>query len=593
MKCIFRKDIIRELRLVFRQNMDVGKERKMETPDTDTIRDNFDLFLNKWKQIKDTNNMPVLHEATLKACNNLKVHIQKGCLSKIPVGCGTNKNEKLHHFLNNSALAIGRIGPELAKALLYVLLFAWNCKRDPKNLLSNTELPIFTYFHKGQFNSICFYGNCIKSKSYTHKQCFEEEGTSTNLDACNYILDNLEKQICKSTSAYASILKSEKLKNAKINCNMDSLLWASNKQKRLLTNNKEQESHSSILIKNLHKLNLGLVETLRDGDCLFHAVAYGLNIMRTEIKISEKLSLLKIYTSNQEVSASHLRKSTVKHIKENLHLYNNFMATLDMETIDHYEQDGVFEGNIGDLLISAISNMLEIPIIIITARSDIEVIIINCDSPITIEPLCVAYDHAGPGHYSATMDIHTENPQNSEGHSGTTSNPMEQKGCRCGRSKSKQVTDMYFCVKSRCPCLKKSISCSERCTCVGCNNPNGCKKTKLNFTKPSQRIRRKKHVTFSKQTGHQFLTSNGEECSQGKWSDEESFLLNKIVISSKKRHGRNPTAISSTTTFNKIVNSIKRQSSEVINLRNKTFKQVQRKQQILLANNDKYEILLN
>ena len=59
------------------------------------------------------------------------VHISKGCSSYIPVGAGTNRNEILHHYLKNSALAIGRIGTELAHALLCVLLYAWNCARNP------------------------------------------------------------------------------------------------------------------------------------------------------------------------------------------------------------------------------------------------------------------------------------------------------------------------------------------------------------------------------------------------------------------------------------------------------------------------------
>ena len=53
------------------------------------------------------------------------VHIDKGCLSGIPPGCGTNRNERLHKDLN-AHMTNSIYGVELAYALLTSLFFRHN-----------------------------------------------------------------------------------------------------------------------------------------------------------------------------------------------------------------------------------------------------------------------------------------------------------------------------------------------------------------------------------------------------------------------------------------------------------------------------------
>lgn len=152
----FWKEIQKNLRVVFRQSNDVKKERKLSTPNSEIILNSFDNFVRKWEKLKDSTDTPIFSSDALKACMNLRKHIEKGCLSDIPTGTGTNRNEKLHHFLNNSAMAIGRIGPELAKALLFILLYFWNSCRNPDNNL-HVVYPVFTNFHSGNAKSICYF----------------------------------------------------------------------------------------------------------------------------------------------------------------------------------------------------------------------------------------------------------------------------------------------------------------------------------------------------------------------------------------------------------------------------------------------------
>ena len=71
----------------------------------------------------------------------LRKHIQTACLSDMPPGCGTERNERLHRHINRSLLCgVSTIGPELALAVMSCALFAWNCKRQINRLTERAQL---------------------------------------------------------------------------------------------------------------------------------------------------------------------------------------------------------------------------------------------------------------------------------------------------------------------------------------------------------------------------------------------------------------------------------------------------------------------
>lgn len=71
---------------------------------------------------------PVLSSAAIQEISNLKKHIEKGCLSGIRPGRGTNRNENLHKSIN-SIMTSSRYGIELAYALLATCFHQHNIKR--------------------------------------------------------------------------------------------------------------------------------------------------------------------------------------------------------------------------------------------------------------------------------------------------------------------------------------------------------------------------------------------------------------------------------------------------------------------------------
>ena len=81
--------------------------------------------------------------------------MERGCLSHIKVGRGTNRNERLHRQLN-SVIKGNRYGPEMGTALITLLFFRHN-----ENILAKREHrhpnPVSAYYSSTQTDSTeCF-----------------------------------------------------------------------------------------------------------------------------------------------------------------------------------------------------------------------------------------------------------------------------------------------------------------------------------------------------------------------------------------------------------------------------------------------------
>ena len=60
---------------------------------------NLEHLTERWKEVNYDNGETVLNENVLHEIENLKVHIERGCLSKISQGGGSTRNENLHKNL--------------------------------------------------------------------------------------------------------------------------------------------------------------------------------------------------------------------------------------------------------------------------------------------------------------------------------------------------------------------------------------------------------------------------------------------------------------------------------------------------------------
>lgn len=118
-------DCVRDLRLVFRQDGDVNAERQSNTASKEKIASKIASFREKWEGITDEFGNHILISSSMQAISNLLKHINTGCLSDIPPGMGTNRNERFHRHLK-SLIHRTCIGILLAYALLTVLIHAHN-----------------------------------------------------------------------------------------------------------------------------------------------------------------------------------------------------------------------------------------------------------------------------------------------------------------------------------------------------------------------------------------------------------------------------------------------------------------------------------
>ena len=63
---------------------------------------------------------------------------------------------------------------------------------------------------------------------------------------------------------------------------------------------------------------------------------------------------------------------------------------------------GVFDRDIGDLVIKVCSSIIKVPVIVITSSRSVPVVPFTPDEPLTNQPIYITYHYYGAGHYDAT-----------------------------------------------------------------------------------------------------------------------------------------------------------------------------------------------
>ena len=119
-------DIAKEYGLVFRRPSDLGEKRNQ-------MLKNLAGFELKWLTKRWKGNI-ILNAEGRKALQTRKTHIERGCLSGLPVQCSTSDNERIHRYLN-AVLHTNRIGLDLAYQRCCRLFFRIN--NVDKSLLSS------------------------------------------------------------------------------------------------------------------------------------------------------------------------------------------------------------------------------------------------------------------------------------------------------------------------------------------------------------------------------------------------------------------------------------------------------------------------
>lgn len=77
----FYSKCLQDLRLMFRDPSDLGETRSKATPDSNTLLNNAEMFLKKWKNVESNKGKPVLSEEAVNEVQKIQEHMRKGCLS--------------------------------------------------------------------------------------------------------------------------------------------------------------------------------------------------------------------------------------------------------------------------------------------------------------------------------------------------------------------------------------------------------------------------------------------------------------------------------------------------------------------------------
>lgn len=178
--------------------------------------------------------------------------------------------------------------------------------------------------------------------------------------------------------------------------------------------NSQQKDDSlvdSSLLGHLQGFGLTHVPIKGDGNCFFSAVAFHLSVLLSSPSLSDELSrhlpsIGIMPTMNASEISIALRILVVDEWNRNADEYMNFLPDSSnyFREVANYRVSGYFGGPLGDLMPLAMTNVLGIPLAIITTESHTPIISVCPQDRIrTGAPMFLAYTSYGLGHYDAAV----------------------------------------------------------------------------------------------------------------------------------------------------------------------------------------------
>lgn len=204
--------------------------------------------------------------------------------------------------------------------------------------------------------------------------------------------------------------------------------------------------------------NFKRIEVRGDGSCLFTAVALAViqRIQAGDTVLSDTLLSLGL-PIHQQQDVHHiallLRRSMVSEWLENTDVYQGFVTTDIRAAALHFLSTQQFSGDLGDLMIMALSNILHTPFCIFTSVLNMPVIAITPNElpANSVQPLFLTFTQDGPGHYDYALPTGQEQTQS-----------KKTNKCTCGR---KSGFTGKACSTGRCACMRSGTQCTSICRC--------------------------------------------------------------------------------------------------------------------------------
>lgn len=449
-----------------------------------------------------------------------------------------------------------KLGPELAYAVLTLLFFNYNLKR-----IGLSDIPSSCFVnktnHRGSSSSE---QKQLMARRFPRMKNLTDQNIIINGRLSGLADDSLLDEIgiyWKMLFDSMDLVKRDLLKISYIrftSCfdwindvvKLDSANSSTNDE----ANRNEHRVRLHHVVSKHNKLQVSMKE---NGDCAFLSLACGLkqniNSDPTTMEDYKQWLLIECNITTQlisshielEVLASALRTEFVNYLLKPETL-EKFKPMTKLTTagfiaeVSAFKDQGTFSGEIGDLVMPVMANLLACPIIVLTSIENLPVLSLYPDLMQTAIPLFVAYNQYGPGHYDAIMG--TENDPSQNVHEPETVQsviacPGKPHSCRCGVNESTS-NEIRFCInstrKTRCPCFKTRVTCSERCRCKNCGNmSSSAQKRKVEINNPKYCPRRRLSSNYKQSPSETFLKDLGASISGGDCTLLERCLILSVV----------------------------------------------------------------
>jgi hypothetical protein len=404
----------------------------METPPINSIEKNLAFFMNKWENIP---NNPISAE-TLHEIANIRQHIKKGCLSGVPPGYGTERNENLHHLLNRCLLVgASYISVELASAVVTLLFYSRNSQRknrrdtmDGKHVVVSTPIQGFQST-TNQNNSTINTGS-EGSKSFpsqprqtmSNQTATDQSSLQTTdpfivvaesvADLCN---DNIAAVTAEECCSLYKVLNNINDVNTSRAFNAFDIPYASYNSSGYVLGKYEEFSipgNDGYLSRNLASFGLEIDSVPGDGDCAFRSIIRQLhahiNVQENDA-LNNHVKALNLGKSENEDTFT-LRQLFVDKLQQCDPKISDFLAFSDVEdlfiTADQFRCPGIFDNRIGDVVVKVCSQVLKVTIIVLTSFESAPCLPFLSESPLTTNSIYIAFHSEGVGHYDSTKPVY-------------------------------------------------------------------------------------------------------------------------------------------------------------------------------------------